>query len=152
MADQTGRLAGMFEDALNYAKGQLFGLKGFIPSPRYTTRIPGDYDPDVEYYIKGVTKTDDDENPTGYINESSLYPRRTDLPEFNIRGYQRKNRPFLPDRETFTDYLRRTTVSDIPESLLVRDDNGNIISVIGMEEPDESYAFPDRRGAEFFAP
>lgn len=152
MADQTGRLAGIFEDALNYAKGQLFGLNGVIPLRSYTTRIPGDYDPNVEYYIKGIKRSDDKKSRTGYENEFDPYPRAIDPPEFNIKGYQRKNRPFLPDRETFTNYLRRTAVSDIPENLLVRDNKGNIISVIGMEEPDEAYAFPDRRGAEFFAP
>ena len=134
----------MFEEVLKAAEAKIRGLDGLSPNMYYTKDVNPEYDRNTEYFLRGTYK-----NPEGkYVGDYSPLPRRyAEMPEPDLSRYEQK--PFKTDRETVEEYMNRISVTDIPENLLVRDETGRII---GMKEPRPTYAIPDRRGSQFFAP
>lgn len=117
-----------------------------MPRRGYTADVNPQYDRNTDYSLKGVYK-----NKAGdYVGDFSPLPREAELPEFDVEGYNYKNIPFTPEQETLEDYMRRVSVSDIPENLLIKDAEGRIVRMVQPKAP--TYAIPNRRGAQFFAP
>jgi hypothetical protein len=136
----------LIQDLLDIARAKMYGLGGILPSRGYTKEVNPQYDRNTDYSLRGVYK-----NKAGdYVGDFSPLPREAKLPEFDTERYEQKTKPFISERETLEDYMRRISVSDIPENLLVKDDEGRIVRMV--QPPAPSYALPDRRGAQFFAP
>lgn len=154
MANYDPGFAAFMQDLLDAAKAKLYGLGGVAPNRKYTTDVNPEFDPNTKYFLKGTYRDEKGEYAGDYTpllgqkeNTPDRYPNR---PEFNEREINQKTRPFIRERETVEDYMRRAAVSDIPENLLVRDGEGRIVGMVQPPEP--QYVIPDRRGSQFFAP
>ena len=144
----------MFEDVLRAAEAKIRGLDGLLPSMYYTKDTNPEYDPNTEYFLRGTYKDPKGDYVGVYtplLGQKETTPDRyPNLPKFNQSEIDRKATPFIREKETVEDYMRRAAISDIPENLLVKDDEGRIVGMV--QPPPPTYRIPDRRGSQFFAP
>ena len=154
MANYDPGFVAFMQDLLEAAKAKLYGFDGITPNLNYTKDVNPQYDPRTKYYLKGTYKDEKNEYVGDYtplMGQKETTPNRyPNLPRFNQSEIDRKAKPFIGERETLEDYMRRMSVSDIPENLLVRDGEGRIIGMV--QPPKPKYVIPDRRGSQFFAP